>query len=65
MTAPRAEFWGSTGYGRWGVLHFTDDKRCISCGADVDHYLGCPDDPNPDYEAEAALPERASGGEPC
>ena len=31
------------------------DERCLSCGARVDHYLGCPDDPDPDYEAEAAL----------
>jgi len=31
-----------------------DDGRCVSCGAEVDHHLGCPDDPDPDYEAEAA-----------
>jgi hypothetical protein len=31
----------------------SDDQRCLSCGAEVDHYLGCADDPNPDYEAEA------------
>ena len=30
-----------------------DERQyCVSCGAEVDHYLGCPDDPNPDYEAE-------------
>ena len=29
------------------------DDRCVSCRAEVDHYLGCPDDPDPDYEAEA------------
>jgi hypothetical protein len=33
------------------------DERCISCGAEVDHYLGCPDDPNPDYEAETKAME--------
>ena len=32
-----------------------DDDRCISCGAVVDHHLGCPDDPNPDWEAETEL----------
>jgi len=32
------------------------DDRCMHCGAEVDHYLGCPDDPDPDYEAESALP---------
>ena len=32
-----------------------EDERCVSCGADIDHYLGCPDDPDPDYEAEARL----------
>jgi hypothetical protein len=32
-----------------------DDDRCVSCGAEVDHYLGCPDDPNPDYEAESEI----------
>jgi len=31
------------------------DDRCISCGAEVDHYLGCPDDPSPDYQAEAEM----------
>ena len=31
------------------------DENCMSCGAEFDHYLGCPDDPNPDYEAEAAV----------
>ena len=25
---------------------------CLHCGAEVDHYRGCPDDPNPDWEAE-------------
>ena len=25
---------------------------CLHCGAEVDHYLGCPDDPDPDFEAE-------------
>lgn len=30
-----------------------DRDRCIHCGAEVDHYLGCPEDPDPDYEAEA------------
>jgi hypothetical protein len=28
---------------------------CLHCGAEVGHYLGCPADPNPDYEAEAKL----------
>jgi hypothetical protein len=29
-----------------------DDDRCLSCGGVMDHFLGCPDDPDPDYEAE-------------
>lgn len=32
-----------------------DYQRCVSCGAEIDHHLGCPDDPDPDYEAEAEL----------
>ena len=33
----------------------SEHEGCRSCGAEVDHYLGCPDDPDPDYEAEAEL----------
>lgn len=33
----------------------SDDDGCVSCGAEVDHYLGCSDDPRPDYQAEAAV----------
>jgi hypothetical protein len=36
-------------------LDTLDDDRCVSCGAEIDHHLGCPDDPDPDYEAEAQL----------
>lgn len=32
-----------------------EDDRCLHCGAEVDHYLGCPEDPDPDYEAEVAI----------
>ncbi len=32
-----------------------DDDFCPSCGAGVDHHLGCPDDPDPDYEAEQEI----------
>ena len=47
-----------------GATGDDDHGRCISCGAEIDHYLGCPDDPNPDYEAEAELPERQSADRP-
>lgn len=40
-----------------------DDDRCVNCGSVVDHYLGCPDDPNPDYEAEAEARSYVAGGE--
>jgi hypothetical protein len=43
------------------AYRYGEDWRCFSCGAEVDHYLGCPDDPNPDYEAEAEL-QRAGNG---
>ena len=36
-----------------GATSANDHEGCISCSAEIDHYLGCPDDPNPDYEAEA------------
>lgn len=37
----------------WGQEYYDAEyDGCISCGAEIDHYLGCPDDPNPDYEAE-------------
>ena len=26
-----------------------EDRRCISCGAEIDHYAGCPDDPDPEW----------------
>ena len=31
------------------------DFWCLHCGAEIDHYLGCPDDPHPDFEAEARV----------
>lgn len=34
---------------------YDEDGRCEACGAEADHHLGCPDDPDPDYEAEAEL----------
>lgn len=36
------------------------DHRCPECHADVDHYLGCSEDPNPDYEAEVEYQRGAS-----
>jgi hypothetical protein len=36
------------------------DDRCPGCGADIDHYVGCPDDPDPGYEAEADYERGAS-----
>ena len=38
-----------------GNVDYGPPDRCLSCGAEVDHYLGCPDDPDPDYAAEAEL----------
>lgn len=32
---------------------WNDSDHCIDCGAEIDHHLGCPADPDPDYEAEA------------
>lgn len=42
-----------------------DHDGCISCGAEIDHYLGCPDDPNPDYAQEAELAERQAAEAPA
>jgi hypothetical protein len=39
----------------WPCCTDPDDMyplRCVSCGSEADHYIGCPDDPHPDYEAE-------------
>jgi len=58
----------STTAGEWALTSAEadpdPDERCISCGAEMDHYLGCPDDPDPDYEAEAAALTTESGPTP-
>jgi hypothetical protein len=61
QAADDADFWGpyqdTTGELLAHDAYDDEDYNdsCISCGALVDHYLGCPDDPHPDYEAEAEL----------
>jgi len=39
----------------WDYPDDDPDERCRSCGAQADHHLGCPDDPDPDYEAEQEI----------
>lgn len=54
------------GLDRYEPGEYDGDDRCLSCGAEIDHYLGCPEDPSPDYEANAQaqrdLLAQAGGG---